>query len=251
MSTRVLFSAVVLSLAAASGVGAQDSPTAFVMATYYRCVQGDAARADALFNEHVTPVLKAEKAAGHITAFGWAKHREGGDWRRLEYMVGTDLDKMLGARDTLIKNMESPEHAKAMDEFDRVCASHDDYIWGSKAGSQAPDALARTRSPIGMTTYYECTADEDEADAIVKTAFAPVLNQSVKDGKIASWSWNEHLIGGKYRRMLVVDAASEAAALKHWADLQGALNKAAPEFTRRFGNICNSHSDYVWDLSAN
>jgi hypothetical protein len=104
------------------------------MATYYRCVQGDAARADTIFKEHVVPYFNAEKGAGRITGFGWAKHWSGGDWRRLFYFSGNDPDKLLDTYLGLIKMAESAQHAKAMDEFDRVCSSHDDYTWRSKSG---------------------------------------------------------------------------------------------------------------------
>jgi len=242
---------IMVSLAAASVAGAQDAPTTYIMGTYYQCVQGDAARADAIYKEHTAPLLKTEQAAGRITAYGYAKHWQGGEWRRLEYVTGTDLSKLTDSRMALIKAGQAPEHAKAMDEFDRICSSHDDYIWSSKASSQAPDAVARVRAPFALSTYYVCSSDEDEADAIVKTAYAPVLNQDVKDGKIVSWNWLEHRLGGKYRRVMVLDAASEKAALNYWANLNTALEKAQPEFNRRFSQICSSHTDYIWDFSGN
>lgn len=248
MKRSTFGSAAVVSLAMASFAAAQDAPTTYVMGTYYQCVQGDSARADAIHKEHVVPFLKAEQAAGRITAYGWAKHWQGGEWRRLEYVTGTDMNKLADSRAALIKATQAPEHAKALDEFDRVCPSHDDYIWSSKASSQAPDAVARVRSPFALTTYYVCSSDEDEADAIVKMAFAPILNQDVKDGKIVSWNWLEHLVGGKYRRAMVFDAASEKALLNYWGSLNTALGKAQPEFNRRFGQICSSHTDYIWEF---
>jgi len=226
-------------------------PTTIVMGTYYQCIQGDASRADTIYKEHVAPVMKAEQAAGRIASYGWAKHYSGGDWRRLEYVTGTDLDKLLDSRASLIKSMQSAENVKVMDEFDRVCPSHDDYVWGSKASSQAPDAVARVRSPFSMSTYYVCHAQEAEADEIVAAVYAPVLNQRVKEGKIASWNWLEHRMGGKYRRLLVVDGADDKALEKNWASLDEALDKASPALSRRFTEICESHTDYIWDLSGN
>lgn len=230
---------------------AQEAPTTFVMGTYYRCVQGDASKADTLYAAHVAPFLKAEQAAGRIAAYGWAKHWQGGDWRRLEYVTGTDMDKLLDSRAAMIKMVQSPEHAKAMDEFDRVCSSHDDYVWGSKATSQAPGSVARVRAPFALSTYFECSVDEDEADDIIKGSFAPVLNAGVKDGKIASWNWLEHMFGGKYRRVLVLDGASDKALLKYWAEMWPAVEKASPAGARRLGAICDSHTDYLWEMSAN
>ena len=225
----------------------QETPRATVFAIYYRCVQGDAARADAIYKEHVVPFLKSEQAAGRITAYGYARHWSGSDWRRLEYVAGTDMDKLLDSRAASIKMTQSPEHSKAMDEFDRICSSHDDYVWRSVASSLTPTAIGRDRSPFAMSTYYVCGPEEREADFIVKTAFAPILNQRVKDGMIASWTWQEHLIGDKYRRILVLDGADEKALMKNWATLQDDLEKANADMTRRFSEICYSHSDYIWE----
>jgi hypothetical protein len=238
-----------LALVGAAELQAQDSPNTTVMATYYRCVQGDAGRADTIYREHIAPFLKSEQAAGRISAFGWAKHWSGGDWRRLFYVVGVDPDKLLDSYLALIKMGESAEHAKAMDEFDRICSSHDDYTWRAKAGSQTAADVGRVRSPYVMSTYYVCNAQETEADFIVKSVVAPILNQRVKDGKIASWIWQEHLMGGKYRRLLVADGASVKALLQHWSSLHDEFVKANPDLARRFTEICDSHSDYIWEIT--
>lgn len=240
-----------LGLVGAAYPQAQDSPSTTVWATYYRCVQGDATRADTTFREHVVPFLKAEQAAGRITGFGWGKHWSGGDWRRVFYVAGNDSDKLVDSRMALIKMAESPEHAKAMDEFDRICSSHDDYTWRVKASSQAAVDIGRVRSPFAMSTYYVCNAQEAEADAIVKTFVAPILNQRVKDRKIDSWAWDEHLTGGKYRRLLVVDGASVKALMQNWGSLHDEWEKAHPELSRRFTEICDSHSDYIWEITTN
>ena len=47
------------------------------------------------------------------------------------------------------------------------------------------------------------------------------------------WVWNEHLMGGKYRRQLVVDGASPKALLQHWGSLQGELQKANPDLSQQ------------------
>jgi hypothetical protein len=250
MKVRILGLLAGVALMWTPTASAQDTPATFVMGTYYRCTQGDSARADAIFKEQFEPYYKAEQAAGHITSYGWAQHAEGGDWRRLMYAVGTDLAKLSESRAALVKQLGTPEHVKAFEEFGRICGSHDDYIWKSVATSQAPDAVARVRSPYGMSTYYICTAAEDEADAIVKAAYAPVLNERVKSGAISSWNWMEHQFGGVYRRVLVMDGADETALLKNWSTLADTVEKASPAFARRFGEICDRHTDYIWQFGA-
>jgi hypothetical protein len=249
MNRAVFGFLVAIALTSAPAAQAQDKPTSYLMGTYYRCPQGDVARVDAIFKEQVTPLLKAAQTAGNIATFGWAKHAEGGEWRRLLYIAGTDLEKLAAARDALTKSLMAPEHVKAFEEFGRTCSSHDDYIWRSKASSQPLDAVARVRAPFAMSTYFVCNAHEGEADEIVVAAFAPLLNQRVKDGTIASWNWIEHMFGGQYRRALVLDGKDETTLLKNWATLQDDFEKAAPNLGRRFTEVCSSHSDYIWDLS--
>jgi hypothetical protein len=43
------------------------------MGTYYRCAQGDVARADAIFKEQVVPLLKTAQTAGNISTYGQAR----------------------------------------------------------------------------------------------------------------------------------------------------------------------------------
>jgi hypothetical protein len=227
----------------------QDAPTTLIFGTYYRCTQGQEERADVLFNEHMAPLFKAEVAAGRLGAYGWGHHWLGGDWRRLQYISGPDLDKLIDARDAVIAKMQTAEHAKAIAEFDSICSSHDDYLWSTVASSQSATDVGRVRSAVGMSTYYVCGSGESEADAIMKSAIAPILNRHVKEGKIASWSWLEHRMGGKYRRVLVTDSSDHKSAMRLWGTLVGAIQKEQPDLFARFGEICDSHSDYIWDMN--
>jgi hypothetical protein len=232
-------------LLAAGVVSAQE---AFVFGTYYRCNEAKEDRADAIYKETVSPILDKEVKAGHLVSHGWNRHWMGGEWRRLEYMIGTDMNTMVAARDAYIGELMK-DHAAASEEFSSICSSHDDYVWALGATSQTPDTMGKSRPSVGATTYFQCGANEDEADAIVKTAFAPLLNQQIKDGKIASWTWLKHVMGGKYRRALVLDGASHAALLTFWSGFSPALEAAQPQLSRRFTEVCPSHTDYIWDLS--
>jgi hypothetical protein len=245
---RAFVCAFVCSLAVPA-VRAQEA-TSFVFGTYYRCSEATEDRADAIFKEAMGPILDKHVKAGHLTAYGWSRHWMGGEWRRLEYLIGGDLGAMVDARDAYIDELVK-QHAALNKEFSTICSSHDDYIWVAGATSQTPETVGRERPAVGTTTYFQCDSREGEADAIVKTAFAPVLSQHVKEGKIASWTWLEHVAGGKYRRALVTDGPSHKAAIAYWKSLSDALEASQPELSRQFTEICPSHSDYIWDLSSN
>ena len=82
------------------------------------------------------------------------------------------------------------------------------------------------------------------------TAFAPLLNQRVKDGKIVSWMWAKHEVGGKYRRLLVFGGADVKALMNNWNSVWENLQEASPDLARRFGEVCHSHTDYIWDFTT-
>jgi hypothetical protein len=238
---------LILSLAAPS-VLAQETPPTYIFATYYRCNQATEQRADALFKETVAPTYKKEVAAGRIGAYGWATHWLGGEWRRLEYTTGRDLDKMVDARQALIESLLKNQR-QAADEFSSICPSHDDYVWVSVVSSQPPDAIAASRTAVANSTYFECDVSrEEEADEIVKSAYAPILNEHVREGKIVSWNWLRHMMGGKYRRILVFDGTDHKSVLNYWSSLAGRLSAAHPRQSERFSSICSAHTDYVWDI---
>lgn len=250
MQMRRVLSGVVVCLSAAAGVTAQEA-TGYVFATYYRCDEAKEARADAIFKETLTPLLDKQVKAGTLAGYGWGRHWLGGGWRRMGYMTGTSLDKMVDARSAYFAELEA-QHKAAGDEFAAACSGHDDYLWRVAAASQPADAVGRNRAAVGVSTYFECDPSrEDEVDAIVKTAFAPIMSQHVKDGKISSWSWLAHVVGGRARRVLVIDAANHKAALGYWSGLSGALAQAQPGLSTRFSEICSAHSDYIWELGAN
>jgi len=160
------------------------------------------------------------------------------------------MGKISEAREALTKAMQTPEHLKAFQEFSHICGSHDDYIWRAVASSQAPDAVAQTRAPFGMSTYFICTSDETEADADFQAAYVPVLNERVKDGSITSWSWIEHIFGGVYRRALVLDGKDTTSLLKNWATLTDTVERQSPALSRRFSAICDRHADYIWEVGT-
>lgn len=219
------------------------------IADYYRCNQATEQQADAIYQEHVAPLYAKQVEAGRLTSHGWARHWLGGEWRRHSWIIGTDVDAMVEAREAVIQELQQ-NHGEAMQEFYAICSSHDDYVWGEVVSSSVP-AQEGVGAGVGATTYFECGSDDAEADAIVTSVFAPVMNARVEEGEIASWTWLRHELGGRYERALVTNVASHRAALAHGRGIAAALGQAAPEMSRRFGEICPSHTDYVWDQSSN
>jgi len=247
MRTHPLVALGFATLVLAPGVRAQDSPN-IVFGAYYRCNQAQEARTDTLYQQVMAPAWQKQVEAGRISAYGWARHWAGGAWRRLGYVVGTDRDAVIDARTEYIQEMQA-NHSEEMREFNNICSSHDDYIWLQVDGSEPLQTEAQDRPDVGMTSYMVCDSREGEADEIMQTAFSPILNRHVQAGDINSWSWLEHSVGGWYRRALVLDAADYKSMLDYWEKLWADLEAEQPELLREFSSICDSHTDYIWDLS--
>ncbi|MEJ2341061.1 MAG: hypothetical protein P8Y10_02540 [Gemmatimonadales bacterium] len=237
LSLAVGLGALLLPLAA---FAQEEQPALF--ATYYYCDQAREARTDTLVSEHVAPIYDRHLAAGDITAWGWLSHRIGGKWRRLEYYTSPTRDVLLTTRAALLEELDGDD---ALDEFTEICPSHDDYIWNYEGGSDP--GLSRPEFAISM--YFECDfAREDMADDIYLNVFDDVLDQAVADGTITGWSWLSHDVGGKYRRIAVIDGTGVNAVLNARDAIFDQIAETMGSPFQVFSETCNSHTDYVWDV---
>jgi phosphoketolase len=77
---------------------------------------------------------------------------------------------------------------------------------------------------------------------------APVFDKMVADGKLRSWGWLEHIVGGKYRRLATISAddvkslmEARAAVVEAMEDSPGGDMLTA---------VCGEHTDYIWEIKA-
>ena len=96
----------ILSLLAPAVALAQDGGQQIVFGVYYRCGQGQEARADEIHNQIVAPVVQKHVDLGHLTGQLWLVHRQGGPWRRLQATLGNDLDQMMDMRGAIAKGIQ-------------------------------------------------------------------------------------------------------------------------------------------------
>jgi hypothetical protein len=132
---------------------------------------------------------------------------------------------------------------KARDEFNSICGSHDDYIWNRTLGS-APTPGAPAPAYL-YSRYMGCDlSKEAEADMIMETSFAAIMNKHLAAGHISSWGWFTHNMGGTFRRILNWNAPDVMAALNAEEMISTDMGNH-PMYTT-FTAACNSHSDYLW-----
>lgn len=234
-----------LALAFAVPAAAQDGP--FVYATYLECDPAGLADVDAARTNALDPALNAHVAAGDIMAWGWIAHHTGGRWNRANYYVAPTLDALLAFNESW-QDEVGRDHPEARTTNQTTCRVHEDYIWRVVATSRAPGEVARNRPPANGSTYFRCNqAGLDRADAIVRESFAPVLDGLVREGMIASWTWQAHVMGGAFTRLLVIDAATQMDVLRAIERYGERMeNRAGAEFDE----LCPSHQDYLWNVSS-
>ncbi len=226
---------------------AQDEP-ALVFGAYYRCNVAMEARADELMEQIVGPVVQRHVDAGHLTGWSWLTHSMGGAWRRLMVMTGTDMNQMMEMRAQILQEV-SANHADEMEDFNRACASHDDYIWyGIVNSTNDPDA-AGTAS---VSSYHMCDrAQEARADHIFEQVLAPLYEKHRAAGHIASYAFYGHRFGGVIRRLETVSGADHATVLEMQGAVYTEANETNPLAMQEFAQICRTHTDYMWTNTAN
>lgn len=244
---KKLFGISVLALAIAvpASMVAQeekDEKETFIYATYFYCKTATQEKADELIKKNTAPIYDAAVKDGTISGWGWLAHHTGGKWRRIQYHTSDSIAGLLKAQEVLAERASD----SADDGFAEICGAHDDYIWQSESGN----ALTDDRGKAAMSVYHVCNIkNEERADEIVEKIFAPVYDKALADGKIKSWGWSSHVVGGEYRKLSTMSGDSFEQVLAARGEILEAIygdgdNAAANEFS----DICTSHSDYLWEV---
>mgnify|MGYP000720855998 CR=1 FL=1 len=246
---KILLSfAVSLLLPFAASAEEKKATEMYSYATYFQCDVAQEQAVDDLVKSKYAAVYDAAVKDGTIAGWGWLAHHTGGKWRRILYHSAPSVQGLFDAQDTMGKKLDAAL-GKAPDAIANGCKTHDDYIWQFVAGSNS-DAISARRGKASMSVYMVCDFNKEErADEIVKTNFAPVYDSFVGKGKLTSWGWLSHVVGGKYRKLATMSAESYEDLLKARA---GILNKLFYDGDKKIGeefsSICGSHQDYLWDI---
>lgn len=228
-----------------SAAFAQDKPAdRFTYVTYFVCDVTQQERSDEIFAQVQKPIYDAAVADGTINGWGWLAHHTGGNWRRALYYGAGSIQGLLDAQKKIGDQVDA-KNEKLSTEFGKICNSHDDYIWRTVAGNIG----TVTRGGAAFSVYHVCDQSrEEQADALVTQVFASVYDKLLADGKIMSWGWNEHIVGGDYRRLSTISAKDMKSLMEARAAVIDALyeNPLGDTLT----DICGPHTDYMWDITS-
>jgi len=214
----------------------------YIYGTYFYCDVLGEEKADEAFERRMAPAYKKAMKDGLITGWGYLKHHTGGKWRRVTYHMAPSVSAIMSASDKMGEMMDK-DWTDADDAFPAACRAHDDYVWKSAGGT-----LSGERGKVGMSVYMHCDMSmEERADEIVTNNFAPIYDAHLGKGKLTSWGWSTHVIGGKWRRLLTMTAGDTDTLLA----MRASILQSAPDMpeAEEFVKICGSHQDYVWDIA--
>lgn len=248
---RIIVVTMGLTVLSLAGVAQEEDegPIAFTYATYFNCDGGPLAAADKVIADDAER-MNGFVEDGTISAWGWLAHHTGGQWSRIFYFQAATMDALMDASAAMQDDGDDEEKgddADAADDddvFGMTCPRHDDYIWQVENGSGG-----EKRGKVGFSVYHVCDIGrEDRADEIVDQHVAPILDQYVEEGKLTSWGWSSHVVGGKYRKLQTMTAPDVKSLMKARGDAIGALYGEDDEAGAEFTEICGPHVDYIWNI---
>jgi hypothetical protein len=221
-----------------------DGPAGFSYVTYHYCDVATQGSMDAVIETNEKAVFDKWVADGKLIAWGYLSHNTGGRWRRAQYHVSPTLAEAFNNQAAIFTEIYADNEAGGQARS-AACAAHDDYIWALQQGSPP----GTDRGDVSYSVYYVCDINgQDRADEIWAEANAPYLNQLQEEGKIASWGWQAHIVGGRYRRLQTITGADNASVVQANAGLSQYADDNHPELGEEFNDICGTHTDYLWDI---
>ncbi len=244
LAVAVGLSAITLSCVAQE----EDAAPFYIYATYFYCGGGPLSRVDEITAE-TAPIMDGLVEDGTINGWGWYGHHTGGGWQRLNYHTASTMDELLDGSDAIQEALAAAAEDDEADDdqmsFGQICYRHDDYIWEGVTGSGGGGGDAKA----GFSTYHVCNlAGEQRADEIIKEYAAPVLNRLVEEGKLTSWGWSTHAVGGRFRKLQTMTASDHKTLLAAREEAIEAIYAEGSAAGEELASICGSHVDYMWDI---
>jgi hypothetical protein len=244
MTAAIVATALVLPVVA---MGQEEDSKPYVYAIYYTCDVERQELADEIVDLVYAPAYNAAVEAGEIQSWGWLTHHTGSEWRRLMYHAAPDMSSLLSSLEAINGSVDEkyPEMTRALGG---ICNAHVDYIWQVNTGS-GKGKIASDRGKAGFSGYHVCEMGREErADEIVNEVFAPIFDQYVADGKIDSWGWMQHVVGGKYRRIETMTGTDHASLLQARGEILREMREKHEGATQEFIEICGYHQDFLWNI---
>ena len=225
-------------------IAQDEGTTAVSYATYYHCDVATQGNMDQVVAANERAVFDQWVEDGKLIAWGYLSHFTGGRWRRAQYHVSPTIDDAFQVQSEIFGEIYEDNRAGGQARA-AACESHEDYVWSVDTGS----GMGVERGNVSLSVYFVCNvADQQRADEIFRDIYAPYLEDLQAKSEIATWSWQSHLLGGRFRRLQTVTGEDYAAVNRARFGAIQYVNENHPELGREFAQICDEHEDYLWDI---
>jgi hypothetical protein len=221
-----------------------ETPQGYSYVTYYVCDMATQGNMDRIVEANEYAVFDKWVEEGKLMSWGYLAHFTGGRWRRAQYHVSPTMADALKNQEDLVREIYADNRAGGQARSE-ACSAHDDYLWALQQGSPP----GTDRGKVSLSIYFSCsTADQSRADEIFAEVYAPGLNELQKDGKIRSWGWQSHVLGGEYRRLQTLTGDDFASVIAAQMESIQQVNEKHGSLGHEFAQICDSHTDYLWNI---
>jgi len=236
--------ALLLTTGSFTAYAQDDGPVGFTYGTYYVCDVASQGDMDDIVTQYEKPVFDKWVEDGKLIAWGYLSHFTGGRWRRAQYHVSPTLADAVNTQATIFQEIYG-DNNEAGARRSEACEAHDDYVWAIGQGS----GPGTDRGEASLSVYYVCDQNRQlRADDIIRDYLGPKYDQLVEDGKLASWGWSSHVLGGEYRRLGTMTGANYEQILAARGEIIEAMRDEGNPLADEFNDICPTHSDYLWDI---
>ena len=228
----------------AANAQVESTPQGYSYVTYYICDMAEQGNMDNIVENNEYAVFDQWVDDGKLLSWGYMAHFVGGRWRRAQYHVSATLEEALQNQRAILDEVYADNRAGGQARAE-ACNAHDDYLWTMDQGSPP----GSDRGSVSLSIYFECSvADQRRADEIFAQTYAPKLTELQDEGKIATWGWQSHVLGGKYRRMQILTGSDHGTVTAARFEALQHVNQNHSDMAREFSQICDSHTDYLWDI---
>ncbi len=221
-----------------------DAPKGYSYVTYYVCDMAKQGNMDNIVESNEYAVFDKYVEDGKLMSWGYLSHFTGGRWRRAQYHVSATMQEALQIQSEIFREIYADNRAGGQARSE-ACNAHDDYLWALNQGSPP----GTDRGDVSLSVYFVCsTVDQARADEIFAEIYAPQFDKMHKDGKIGSWGWQSHVLGGEYRRLQTVTGEDFTSVTAARMEAIQQANEKHRTLAQEFSQICGTHTDYLWDI---
>lgn len=235
LATLVLVSAV--------PVMAQEGPPRYVNESYLQISFADVDEWNAIYREHIVPVLQELQDEGMLEGWFFSSHQTGGSYNyRLAFRF-YDWASIMPFFDAYFARL-TERAPDALERTGHMIMSHEDEIW------EISDVHVSEDGPpiryLYASVFQVSLADMDEFNQLYEEVWTPVLTDLVSEGLLNGWVVLNHAFGGRHNWKILYFCEEWDKIDDFFQSYLGRLREQHPAEFEKAGRMVVSHRDNLW-----